>query len=47
MIEFHGKGKLSAKECIITGDQVEAIHPLLGSLHIERSSIKLIRRIQK
>jgi len=46
IIEFHEKGRLSAKSFTIIGDQVEAVHPLLGNLQIERSAIKLIRRIE-
>lgn len=47
LVEFHGKGKLSAIGCIINGDEVELIHPLLGKLRIQRKAIKLISRISE
>ena len=47
LIEFHGKGKLSATKCVINGDDVELTHPLLGTLQVRRNAIKLIRRIGK
>lgn len=46
LVEFHNKAKLSAIGCIIQGDEVELIHPLLGDLRIQRKAIKLISRIR-
>ncbi len=46
-IEFHGKGKLTANSLTIIEEEIEVIHPLLGTLQIERSAVKTIRSIGK
>ena len=46
LIEFHGKGRLSANTCVINGDLVEIVHPLLGTMQLQRKSIKLLSRIR-
>ncbi|MDX1680487.1 MAG: hypothetical protein R3242_07140 [Akkermansiaceae bacterium] len=47
LLKFHGKGKLSVSNCVISEGQVSAIHPLLGELAIDRKAIRAIRRIAK
>jgi len=46
VLEFHGSGELTVTDCVIEGDLVQATHPLIGALQIQRQSVRLIRRIK-
>jgi len=45
ILQLHGGGSLHVSACTFTGEQIEATHPLLGKLTLQRGGISAFERI--
>ena len=45
ILQLHGGGSLHVSTCSFAGEQVEAIHPLLGKLTLQRAGIAAFERV--